>query len=305
MKIVFFGTPEFAIPSLQALIADGHEIAAVVTAPDKPGGRNHRMLQSDVKKFALANGLPLLQPVKLRDPEFLDELRNINADLFVVIAFRMLPEAVWAMPPRGTFNLHAALLPKYRGAAPINHAIINGETETGVTTFLLDHDIDTGEILSQRRVPILPEDNVGTLYDRLMHIGAEEVVKTVRGLEEGTVTPRPQPDECPCPAPKLTSETCRIDWNRPAREIHNLVRGLSPYPGAWTMLEGAKCKILKTMPNGTRSQFPGHCGTLWKEFRVGTADEDLEILSFQPAGKKPMSPKDYLNGHRSLIKFES
>lgn len=160
MKIVFFGTPEFAIPSLEALIADGHEIAAVVTAPDKPGGRSHKLLQSDVKKFALANGLPLLQPVKLRDPEFLDELRRINAELFVVIAFRMLPEAVWAMPPRGTFNLHAALLPKYRGAAPINHAIINGETETGVTTFLLDHDIDTGEILSQRRVPILPEDNV-------------------------------------------------------------------------------------------------------------------------------------------------
>lgn len=303
MKIVFFGTPEFAIPSLEALIADGHEIAAVVTAPDKPGGRSHKLLQSDVKKFALANGLPLLQPVKLRDPEFLDELRRINAELFVVIAFRMLPEAVWAMPPRGTFNLHAALLPKYRGAAPINHAIINGETETGVTTFLLDHDIDTGEILSQRRVPILPEDNVGTLYDRLMHIGAEEVVKTVRGLEEGTVTPRSQPDECPCPAPKLTPETGHIDWNRPAREIHNLVRGLSPYPGAWTMLDGAKCKILKTMPLETSELAPAETSTTGKRLRVGTGNGDLEIVTFQPAGKKAMESKAYLNGHAE-IKFE-
>ena len=303
MKIVFFGTPEFAIPSLEALIADGHEIAAVVTAPDKPGGRSHKLLQSDVKKFALANGLPLLQPVKLRDPEFLDELRRINAELFVVIAFRMLPEAVWAMPPRGTFNLHAALLPKYRGAAPINHAIINGETETGVTTFLLDHDIDTGEILSQRRVAILPEDNVGTLYDRLMHIGAEEVVKTVRGLEEGTVTPRPQPDECPCPAPKLTPETGHIDWNRPAREIHNLVRGLSPYPGTWTMLDGAKCKILKTMPLETSELAPAETSTTGKRLRVGTGNGDLEIVTFQPAGKKAMESKAYLNVHPE-IKFE-
>lgn len=303
MKIVFFGTPEFAIPSLEALIAGGHEIAAVVTAPDKPGGRSHKLLQSDVKKFALANGLPLLQPVKLRDPEFLDELRRINAELFVVIAFRMLPEAVWAMPPRGTFNLHAALLPKYRGAAPINHAIINGETETGVTTFLLDHDIDTGEILSQRRVPILPEDNVGTLYERLMHIGAEEVVKTVRGLEEGTVTPRPQPDECPCPAPKLTPETGHIDWNRPAREIHNLVRGLSPYPGAWTMLDGAKCKILKTMPLETSELAPAETSTTGKRLCVGTGNGDLEIVTFQPAGKKAMESKAYLNGHPE-IKFE-
>ena len=274
-----------------------------MTAPDKPGGRSHKLLQSDVKKFALANGLPLLQPVKLRDPEFLDELRRINAELFVVIAFRMLPEAVWAMPPRGTFNLHAALLPKYRGAAPINHAIINGETETGVTTFLLDHDIDTGEILSQRRVPILPEDNVGTLYDRLMHIGAEEVVKTVRGLEEGTVTPRPQPDECPCPAPKLTPETGHIDWNRPAREIHNLVRGLSPYPGAWTMLDGAKCKILKTMPLETSELAPAETSTTGKRLRVGTGNGDLEIVTFQPAGKKAMESKAYLNGHPE-IKFE-
>ena len=303
MKIVFFGTPEFAIPSLEALIADGHEIAAVVTAPDKPGGRSHKLLQSDVKKFALANGLPLLQPVKLRDPEFLDELRRINAELFVVIAFRMLPEAVWAMPPRGTFNLHAALLPKYRGAAPINHAIINGETETGVTTFLLDHDIDTGEILSQRRVPILPEDNVGTLYDRLMHIGAEEVVKTVRGLEEGTVTPRPQPDECPCPAPKLTPETGHIDWNRPAREIHNLVRGLSPYPGAGTMLDGATCQILKTIPLETSELAPAETSTTGKRLRVGTGNGDLEIVTFQPAGKKAMESKAYLNGHPE-IKFE-
>ena len=288
---------------MEALIADGHEIAAVVTAPDKPGGRSHKLLQSDVKKFALANGLPLLQPVKLRDPEFLDELRRINAELFVVIAFRMLPEAVWAMPPRGTFNLHAALLPKYRGAAPINHAIINGETETGVTTFLLDHDIDTGEILSQRRVPILPEDNVGTLYDRLMHIGAEEVVKTVRGLEEGPVKPRPHPDECPCPAPKLTPETGHIDWNRPAREIHNLVRGLSPYPGAWTMLDGAKCKILKTMPLETSELAPAETSTTGKRLRVGTGNGDLEIVTFQPAGKKAMESKAYLNGH-SEIKFE-
>lgn len=301
MKIVFFGTPDFAIPSLEALMREGHDIAAVVTAPDKPAGRGHKMLQSDVKKFALEHNLPLLQPIKLRDESFIAQLKDINADIFVVIAFRMLPEVVWSMPPKGTFNLHAALLPKYRGAAPINHAIINGETKTGVTTFLLDHDIDTGEILSQKSVDIEPDDNVGTLYEKLMKVGADEVVKTVAELANGIVKPYPQPDVCPCPAPKLTSETGHIDWNKSAVDIHNLVRGLSPYPCAWTLLDGKKCKVLATRIAESSSLKPGETNTDNKRLMVGTSNGDLEVLLFQPAGKKSMSPRDYLNGNPNIV----
>lgn len=239
-KIVFFGTPEFAVPSLDALVSEGFDIAAVVTATDKPAGRGHAMTPSAVKKYALDHNIPVLQPDKLRDPEFIDSLRQIGADLFVVIAFRMMPEVVWAMPPLGTFNLHASLLPKYRGAAPINWAVINGDTETGVTTFFLSHDIDTGDIIDHVSTPIHPTDCVGDVHDRLMELGAHLTVDTVRKIFDGTVVRQPQSELLagmePTPAPKIFRETCQIDWNRPAEDIHNLIRGLSPYPAAWSPL---------------------------------------------------------------------
>ena len=239
IKIVFFGTPEFAVASLDALVSKGANIAAVVTMPDKPAGRGHKMYQSDVKKYAEAHGLPLLQPANLKDPQFIDVLQAIGADLFIVIAFRMLPQAVWQMPPLGTFNLHASLLPKYRGAAPINWAVMNGETETGVTTFMLKHEIDTGDILSQRKIEILPTDNVGDVHDRLMAIGAEEVVKTVEMIAAGTAKPMPQPEGEFTPAPKIFKEDCHIDWSQNTETIHNQVRGLSPYPAAYTFIHDA------------------------------------------------------------------
>lgn len=309
IKIVFFGTPEFAVASLDALLKAGADIAAVVTMPDKPAGRGHKLLHSDVKKYALAHDLPLLQPVKLRDPEFVDALRAINADLFIVIAFRMLPEVVWSMPPMGTFNLHASLLPAYRGAAPINRAVMDGCTRTGVTTFLLKHEIDTGDILSQRAIEILPEDCVGDVHDRLMAIGAEEVVKTVEMLAAGTARPIPQPEGEHVAAPKIFKEDCRIDWSRPAREIHNQVRGLSPYPAAFCEIEddGGKqftAKILATaIADDNDGHRPGEAFREGKRLMVGTgSDQAIEIVTLQPAGKKAMPMQAFLAGYNP-VKF--
>ncbi|MDE6768605.1 MAG: methionyl-tRNA formyltransferase, partial [Muribaculaceae bacterium] len=237
IKIVFFGTPEFAVASLDRLLKDGWDVAAVVTMPDKIAGRGHKLIESDVKKYAVEHGLRVLQPEKLKAPEFVDELRSIGADLFIVIAFRMLPEVVWGMPRLGTFNLHASLLPRYRGAAPLNWAVINGDTETGVTTFFLKHEIDTGDIIEQRKVEILPTDNVGDVHDRLMELGADMVAHTVSDIAAGNVTPQPQPEGEFIPAPKIFKETCRIDWAQSAVKIHNLIRGLSPYPAAWCEME--------------------------------------------------------------------
>ena len=238
LKIVFFGTPEFAVASLDKLVMGGYNVAAVVTMPDKPAGRGQQILQSDIKKYAVAHNLPVLQPEKLKAEDFVDELRRINADLFIVIAFRMLPEVVWQMPKYGTFNLHASLLPKYRGAAPLNWAVINGDKETGVTTFFLKHEIDTGDIIQQKRITIEDSDNAGTVHDKLMTLGADMVIETVDAIIAGTVTTIPQDQLCkgatPTPAPKIFKETCHIDWNNPAEKIHNLVRGLSPYPAAWS-----------------------------------------------------------------------
>ena len=241
LKIVFFGTPEFAVASLDKLVMDGYNVAAVVTMPDKPAGRGQQILQSDVKKYAVAHNLPALQPEKLKADDFVDELRRIDADLFIVIAFRMLPEVVWQMPKYGTFNLHASLLPKYRGAAPLNWAVINGDKETGVTTFFLKHEIDTGDIIQQKKIAIEESDNVGTVHDKLMTLGADMVIETVDAIIARTVTTIPQDQLCqgaaPTPAPKIFKETCHIDWNAPAEKIHNLVRGLSPYPAAWSTFE--------------------------------------------------------------------
>ncbi|MDE6027326.1 MAG: methionyl-tRNA formyltransferase, partial [Muribaculaceae bacterium] len=221
LKIVFFGTPEFAVASLDALIRGGYNVAAVVTMPDKVAGRGHKLIQSDVKRYALEKGFPVLQPEKLKSPEFVEKLREINADLFIVIAFRMLPEMVWSMPPMGTFNLHGSLLPKYRGAAPINRAIMNGEKETGITTFFLKHEIDTGDMIEQRKIDINDDDDAGTIHDKLMAIGAECVLHTVDSIINGTLSTIPQPEGDFIPAPKIFKEDCRIDWNKSATEIFN------------------------------------------------------------------------------------
>lgn len=310
MKIVFFGTPEFAVASLSRLLEDGADVAAVVTMPDKIAGRGHKMIQSDVKRFAVEKGLPVLQPEKLKNPEFIDQLRNIGADLFIVIAFRMLPEVVWSMPPLGTFNLHASLLPKYRGAAPINWAVINGEKETGVTTFFLKHEIDTGDIIEQQSVEINPSDNVGDVHDRLMALGAEMVSHTVKEIESGNVKPIPQPEGDFTPAPKIFKDTCRIDWTDSALKIHNLIRGLSPYPAAWTTMKEERnpdtlcdVKVFETNSaadyNGESLQ-PGEVAMIKDHLFIGTGDKPLEILSLQPAGKKRMEAAAFLRGYRPL-----
>ncbi len=309
LKIVFFGTPEFAVASLDKLVSNGYNVVGVVTMPDKPAGRGHKMYQSPVKEYALAHGLQLMQPVRLKDEEFVEELRSLNADLFIVIAFRMLPEVVWQMPPMGTFNLHASLLPRYRGAAPINWAVINGDTETGVTTFFLKHEIDTGDIIDQEKIAILPTDNVGDVHDKLMGLGAELTLKTVNSIVDGTFTTIPQEKllkgETATPAPKIFKETCRIDWRKSSVDIHNLVRGLSPYPAAWTELEihdpkaPVALKVFSTAPAGIcpETTIPGELFINGNEMKIACGDGHLlEILELQPAGKKRMTAEAFLRG---------
>lgn len=304
MKIVFFGTPEFAAYSLRRILEErAAEVVAVVTATDKPAGRGHGMLQSEVKKLAVEKGLPLLQPNRLKDPDFLDALRSCQADLFVVIAFRMLPQEVWAMPPKGTFNLHASLLPRYRGAAPINRAVMNGDTETGITTFFLRHEIDTGDIINQERIDILPEDNVGTVYDKLMVLGADSVIKTLQQIEAGTVTSRPQPGGEYLPAPKIFRADCLLDFSKPAVQVHNQVRGLSPYPAAYTTLKLVNGKSLIVKVFATRvaesdTMQPGEIRINEDSMTVGCGQGAIEILELQPAGKKRMDIHSFLLGYQ-------
>lgn len=304
IKIVFFGTPEFAVESLDALLKAGCDVAAVVTMPDKAAGRGHKLYQSDVKRYAVENGLKVLQPEKLKSDQFLSELKAIHADLFIVIAFRMLPREVWQMPRLGTFNLHASLLPKYRGAAPINRAVMNGETETGVTTFFLKHEIDTGDMIMQRKIEINPDDNVGDVHDRLMHLGAEMVVETVRAIEDGTLTTTPQPEGEFTPAPKIFKEDCRIDWNLSSDKVHNHIRGLSPYPAAWTTIEDTagrifECKVFESglTDESALGETPGKIKTDGKHMFVACNDYWLEILSIQPSGKKRMDTSAFLLGY--------
>ena len=310
LRIVFMGTPEFAATSLRKLICEGYNIVAVVTTPDKPAGRGQKLHKSDVKVVAEELGLPILQPEKLRDEEFLASLRALEPDLGVVIAFRMLPEVVWAMPKLGTFNLHASLLPEYRGAAPINWAIINGDTRTGVTTFLLNHEIDKGAIIEQREVDILAEDNIGTLYDKLMYVGAELVTNTVDKLASGdyTTTEQMHIDENTLrPAPKIFKDDCRIDWIKSAESIHNLVRGLSPYPAAWTPLykDDAECGSMKIFTthfeHSNTNATPGTIRTDGKSYiAVACADGWLYIDDVQLAGKKRLATKNLLLGWRDV-----
>lgn len=304
MRIIFMGTPEFAVPSLHILLENGYDIVAVVTAPDKPGGRQG-IQQSAVKQFAVANGLKILQPEKLKAPSFLEELGILKADLQIVVAFRMLPEAVWAMPPMGTMNLHGSLLPKYRGAAPINWAVINGEPETGLTTFFLKHEIDTGDLLFQEKVPILPEETAGEMHDKMMQIGAQLVLKSVQAIEKGEIKPMPQFNTEATHAPKIFAETCRINFEQPAVTVHNFIRGLSPYPGAWMIFEGKTLKILRSTldlghwksENG--SVEPGAVVSDGKNYlNIRTRDGFISVLELQMEGKRRMSVKDFLNGHK-------
>ena len=310
MRIVFMGTPEFASTSLRRLVAEGYNIVAVVTTPDKPAGRGQKLHESDVKLTAKELGLPILQPEKLRDEEFLASLKALDVDLGIVIAFRMLPEVVWAMPRYGTFNLHASLLPEYRGAAPINWAIINGDTRTGVTTFLLNHEIDKGAIIEQEPVDILPEDNIATLYDKLMYVGADLVLRTVDKIAEGGYTTIEQMgvDESTLrPAPKIFKEDGRIDWSRGVVDIQNLVRGLSPYPAAWSPIfkSGEECGSLKIFAThvepATMGVAPGGVKSDGKSYvAVAAADGWVYLDEVQMAGKRRMAIKDLLLGWRDV-----
>lgn len=300
-RIIFFGTPDFAVASLAALNDAGFSVIAVVTAPDKPSGRGLQMHGTPVKEYALANNIPVLQPAKLKDPDFLATLKQLDADLHIVVAFRMLPVAVWDMPPMGTVNVHGSLLPQYRGAAPINWAIINGATETGVTTFKLKHEIDTGNILLRKKVKIQPDDNAGTIHDKLMAEGAALLIDTVRGLSAGSLEEIPQ-DSIPetlLHAPKLFKENMRIDWHHTAQSVLNLIRGLSPYPAAFTELEGKTVKIYAAVIVQDAPGIPGSYDTDHKTYlRFAAQDAWLDILELQMEGKKRMNTEAFLRGFR-------
>jgi methionyl-tRNA formyltransferase len=300
------GTPEFAVASLDALVREGCTIVGVVTAPDKPAGRGMKLQESPVKKYALHKGLKILQPEKLKNPQFLEELQALKADLQIVVAFRMLPEAVWDMPPMGTINVHGSLLPQYRGAAPINWAVINGEKETGVTTFKLKHEIDTGDILLQERFPIGENETAGEVHDIMKEVGAKVLVRTVKGIAEGTLKETPQSaviGALPVPikhAPKIFTETCRIDWNKPVDEVHNLIRGLSPFPGAFSEFNGKMLKIYRSEKEYQQPSIsPGEWETDKKSYlKFATKDGYLLVKELQLEGKKKMNVEDFLRGYR-------
>jgi methionyl-tRNA formyltransferase len=298
------GTPEFAVPSLEILIENKFNVVAVITAPDKPQGRGQKHAPSPVKECALKYGIPVLQPTNLKSSEFLEELKSYRANLQIVVAFRMLPEVVWAMPALGTFNLHGSLLPQYRGAAPINWAIINGEKETGVTTFFLKHEIDTGSIIFQEKETITENDNVGTVYERLMHKGARLVLKTMKAIEAGNYPSIPQPQGIEIKhAPKIFKETCEINWNQSSEHIRNFVRGLSPYPGAWTIINDKTFKIYKcSLATGNGGQSTVDCGQYETDNKnylyMKTSDGWISIEELQPEGKKRMSVQEFFRGNK-------
>lgn len=295
------GTPEFAVPSLDILVKNNYDVVAVVTSPDSYGGRGGKQLiESSIKKYAVEHRFPVLQPTNLKSPEFIDELKTYHADIQIVVAFRMLPEVVWNMPPLGTFNLHGSLLPKYRGAAPINHAIIRGETETGVTSFKLKHEIDTGDVLLQKKVPVYEDDDAGTLHDRMMNAGAEVVLETVKRIESGKYIFLKQDDTQATKAPKIFHETCKIDFKKPVDQVYNFIRGLSPYPGAWCVLEGKEIKLFKTKKRMFSDD--NEYGTIVTDHKklleIKCSDGYIQIISLKPQGKKEMSVIDFLNGNK-------
>lgn len=309
LRIVFMGTPEFAVASLDALVKAGYNIVGVISAPDKPAGRGMKMNESAVKKYAVDHHLKVLQPEKLKNPEFLEELKALHADLQIVVAFRMLPEVVWNMPRLGSVNLHGSLLPQYRGAAPINWAVINGEKETGVTTFKLKHEIDTGDILLQESFPIGENETAGDVHDRMKEIGAQVLVKTVKGLAEGTLKEKPQSatgNQQPAilrHAPKIFTETCRIDFTKTVDEVHNLIRGLSPFPGAFTHLNDKMLKVYRSekeaSPNSSGGGSLGRFETDNKTFlKFACTNGYIHVKELQLEGKKKMSTEEFLRGYR-------
>lgn len=310
LRIVYMGTPEFAVESLRCLVEGGYNVVGVITMPDKPAGRGHKIQFSPVKQYALEHNLPLLQPEKLKDDTFIENLRAWKADLQIVVAFRMLPEVVWSMPKHGTFNLHASLLPQYRGAAPINWAVMNGDTETGITTFFLKHEIDTGEVIQQVKVPIADTDDVGIVHDKLMILGGKLVIETVDAIINGTVKTIPQEEMAVVgklrPAPKIFKDTCRIDWNNTVKKIYDHVRGLSPYPAAWTELHQpdaemlSPVKIYRTEKIAMAHTYrPGSIKTDGKTYlHVAVADGFMDIKSLQLPGKKRLSAEELLRGFK-------
>ncbi|MFZ4543614.1 MAG: methionyl-tRNA formyltransferase [Saprospiraceae bacterium] len=304
MRIVFMGTPDFAVPSLDILMKNGYDIVGVVTAADKMGGRGGKeKIESAVKKYALTYGLKVLQPEKLRDPEFIVQLKSLKADLQVVVAFRMLPEMVWNMPPLGTINLHGSLLPAYRGAAPIHWAVINGEKETGVTTFFLTHEIDTGDILMSSKLSIGENDTTGDIHDRMMVLGAQTILESLWKIQNGDYRLIPQDDSKASKAPKLSFEICEIDFSKTSREVHNFVRGMSPFPAAWTRLNGETLKIFKTTVVEQNSE--EKAGTFLKKGKdalwISCADSYVSVEDVQLQGKKRMLVRDFLNGYNHTI----
>ena len=313
LRIVFMGTPDFAVESLRCLVEGGYNVVGVITMPDKPAGRGHKIQYSPVKQYALEHQLPLLQPEKLKEESFIEALRAWKADLQIVVAFRMLPEIVWAMPRFGTFNLHASLLPQYRGAAPINWAVINGETKTGITTFFLKHEIDTGEVIQQVAIPIADTDDVGIVHDKLMVLGGQLVIETVDAILNGTVKSIPQEEmitEELHPAPKIFKETCRIDWEKPLKQIYDFVRGLSPYPAAWTELQKPDgsvemLKVYQTAQISETHQLPS--GTLRTDSKtylhVAVEGGFIAILSLQLPGKKRLKIDELLRGYKITDEF--
>ena len=301
LRIIFMGTPEFAVPSLEFLIENKYNVVAVITAADKPQGRGQKVTLSPVKVCAMKYAIPVLQPTNLKAPEFLEELKSYQANLQVVVAFRMLPEVVWSMPSLGTFNLHASLLPQYRGAAPINWAIINGEKETGVTTFFLKHEIDTGSIIFQESEPIFEQDDAGTLYERLMEKGGQLVLRTVKSIEAGDFPSLPQPEMQETKhAPKIFKETCEINWDQTNEKLRNFVRGLCPYPAGWTVLNGKTYKVYNISPADYKKECrPGEIATDNKSYLyVRTADGWISVDELQPEGKKKMSIQEFLRGNK-------
>ena len=315
LRIIFMGTPEFAVETLRALVENNYNVVAVVTQPDKPVGRHQTEMQpSEVKKYALEQGLPVLQPEKMKDPAFVEQLRSYKANLQVVVAFRMLPEVVWAMPEYGTFNVHAALLPQYRGAAPINWAVINGETETGVTTFFLDHDIDTGRIILKKHFPIPDDADVEYVYDGLMHLGAKICLETLDAIIATDGHPKTMSQEelsiseALKPAPKIFKETCEVNWKQPAKKVYDFVRGLSPYPGAWTTLvspddKETVLKLFKATKTTLSATEPGHISADKRHLYISCADTLLQIDALQLAGKKRMDATSFINGMKDIEKY--
>ena len=302
LKIVFMGTPQFAVASLDILVEHGYDVVGVVTATDKLGGRGGKQLiQSDVKKYAISKGLKVLQPKNLKSPVFLKELQDLGADLQIVVAFRMLPVAVWDMPKLGTFNLHGSLLPKYRGAAPIHWAVINGETETGVTPFKLKNEIDTGDIAFQEKMEIGPDATTGDIHDEMMHLGAKVVLQTVKAIEDDTITYSAQDDSLVTKAPKLFRDTCRIDFNKTSQEVHNFVRGLNPFPGAFTLIDGIECKIMKSRINRdliADCPLGSYVSDKKRQLSLKCADGFIDILEIKMSGKRKMTIEHFLNGYQ-------